>query len=63
METGTIRLRPDEVLEILKRVYNVKDARVHSMYGHGGLSWEGLQLTIYDKDYPKDWENFELLGG
>ena len=63
METKTIRLTPDEVLDILKRVYCVKDARVHSVTGHNGMSWEGLQFTIYDKDYPQNWAEFEQMGG
>jgi (p)ppGpp synthase/HD superfamily hydrolase len=49
MRTKNIRLSPDEVLDILKEHFHVKDARVHSLYGFGGLSWEGLDLSIYDK--------------
>jgi hypothetical protein len=54
MRTISIRLTPDEVLEILKKHFNVKDARVHSLYGFGGLSWEGLDLSIYDKKPPEN---------
>ena len=53
METCTIRLSPDEVLEVLKKYYQVTDARVVSYRGHGGMSWEGLGFVIYDKPYPK----------
>jgi hypothetical protein len=49
MITKNIRLSPDEVLAILKEYYRVKNGRVHSLYGCGGRSWEGLDFLIYDK--------------
>lgn len=54
----SIRLSPDEVLNILKKHFKVKDARVHSLYGCNGMSWEGLDLSIYDKCEEKA-ENYE----
>jgi hypothetical protein len=51
METCCIRLSPDEVLEILKKYYQAKDARVVSHSGCRGMSWEGLNFIIYDKPY------------
>ena len=49
MKTRSITLSPDEVLDILKERFKIKDARVHCLTGRDGMSWEGLCLEIHDK--------------
>lgn len=52
METYSKTLSPEEVLEILKQHFQVKDARVGCYVDRG--CWQGLWFAVYDKPEKKE---------
>ena len=54
MEKYTKRFSVEEIQKIMNKHIGVKNTRIHCLTSHDGLNWDGIQVSVYDKNDTND---------
>jgi len=54
MEKYTKRFSVEEIQKIMNKHMGVKNTHIHCLTSHDGLNWDGIQVSVYDKNDTND---------